>query len=215
MKTNKRNIIFILLSIFYLVGIVGILIPSARSNIISYTPFNLILTAVLFVVANGDYSAKFFFSAFVVFIIGLAIEIVGVNTGLLFGDYFYGEPLGFKLFNTPLLIGVNWFILSFAAVGIFKKYVQNRVINAILSALLLVGLDFIIEPVAMQLSFWSWGEVGAVKHEVPTQNYAMWFLVALGISDFINYQRLKIQFEIAVFVILLQFAFFGILNLGL
>ena len=39
-------------------------------------------------------------------------ESLGVNYGLIFGNYEYGNNLGFKFFGVPFLIGINWIILT-------------------------------------------------------------------------------------------------------
>ena len=53
-------------------------------------------------------------------------ETIGVNFGILFGDYEYGENLGFKIFGVPFLIGINWIVLTFITGSlsslIFKKF---------------------------------------------------------------------------------------------
>ncbi|MFN2335752.1 MAG: carotenoid biosynthesis protein, partial [Bacteroidales bacterium] len=41
------------------------------------------------------------------------IEAVGVNTGRIFGTYTYGKALGPALWNTPVIIGLNWFLLIY------------------------------------------------------------------------------------------------------
>ena len=58
---------------------------------------------------------RFFIFAFS---IGFLVEVIGVNYGIIFGNYTYGKVLGFKVLNVPLMIGVNWFFLSIACGGI-------------------------------------------------------------------------------------------------
>jgi len=47
-----------------------------------------------------------------VFLIGFSVEGIGVATGVLSGSYSYGSAFGFKLFKTPIMIGVNWLFLA-------------------------------------------------------------------------------------------------------
>jgi bisanhydrobacterioruberin hydratase len=69
-------------------------------------PFALILGfagVLLFHEAKWDLKTL---TAFVlVYISGFVIESVGVNTGLIFGEYIYGGTLGYQIFETPLIIG--------------------------------------------------------------------------------------------------------------
>ena len=43
-----------------------------------------------------------------IYFIGFLIEALGVNTGKIFGEYVYGKSLGFKISETPVIIGINW-----------------------------------------------------------------------------------------------------------
>ena len=75
-------------------------------------------------------------------------EFIGVKTGLLFGDYEYGYVLGLKLFKVPLLIGFLWLTLSLGAKSIAQRFTSlPSQIAYILAALLMVFVDFLIEPV--------------------------------------------------------------------
>src|SRR6056297_2721763 len=41
-------------------------------------------------------------------LIGTVAEAIGVQTGIIFGEYIYGSVLGPKIFDTPLMVGVMW-----------------------------------------------------------------------------------------------------------
>jgi putative membrane protein len=43
----------------------------------------------------------------IIAVAGFFIEAIGVNTGLIFGNYVYKTTLGWKFLETPLIIGVN------------------------------------------------------------------------------------------------------------
>ena len=97
MTLVKQNIIPLILFIFYTVGIIGISIPSLNELTVSLTPMNLLLTAALFFWGIGRRGFKMFSAAFSAFILGYIVEVAGVSTGALFGEYSYGAPLGWKL----------------------------------------------------------------------------------------------------------------------
>lgn len=40
------------------------------------------------------------------------MEAIGVTTGVVFESYAYGDPFGIKIFETHIMIGVNWFFFS-------------------------------------------------------------------------------------------------------
>ena len=108
-------------------------------------------------------------------------EILGVNYGLLFGDYYYGENLGWKVLGVPLLIGVNWMVLTFLSAYISKQIFQNKWLTFFAGALLMVGLDFFIEPVAPVFDFWHW-DIG----HAPLQNFIAWFGVAFVLQILVD-----------------------------
>jgi putative membrane protein len=61
-----------------------------------------------------------------IFLIGFSVEAVGVATGILFGSYAYSDVFGFKIFDTPALIGVNGCFLALSTYGIVQYFTKNR-----------------------------------------------------------------------------------------
>ena len=59
-----------------------------------------------------------------IFWTGILVEFLGVNYGLLFGEYSYGKNLGPKLFGVPFLIGMNWVILTTIS-GSISNYITK------------------------------------------------------------------------------------------
>jgi len=210
LKSKKFYIVFLLLVIFYTVGVFGILNPGNNSDFLSYTPFNLILTTILLIWANGDYSKKIWLALVVIFAIGFGVEIAGVKTGILFGEYSYGKTLGTQVFDVPLTIGLNWFILSISAAAIGLSIFKNKLIQVLFAAALMTGLDVLIEPVAIQLDFWSWA-----GGEIPIQNFVMWFLVAVVVQFILTLIKPKLEPKIGYVVFGIQLLFFLMLNLFL
>lgn len=196
-----------LLLIVYLVGLVGIGVPSFRSLFLPLTPLNLLLTLVVFYKVNNDFSERFLILSLLIFILGYSIEAIGVATGLLFGNYEYGTPLGFKIFKTPIMIGVNWLFLTLSTYGIIQYFSKKAIWLILLPPFLMVGLDFFVEPVAMALGFWEWK-----NDTIPFQNYVMWFFTSLLIHALIYFFRPKINAKISFVIFGIQVVFFGILN---
>lgn len=109
-----------------------------------------------------------------VYLIGMIVELIGVNTSLLFGTYRYGENLGVKVFGVPILIGINWVVLTFLTATISKSFIKNKWLAILFGSILMVLLDFFIEPTAPIFDFWSW-ESGSA----PFRNFVDWFVVSL------------------------------------
>lgn len=208
MNWSKSNKAVFLLIIFYSVGILGLSIPEWQWLFIILTPFNLLLTLGLLFWGNDVFTNEFINISLGIMLFGYLIEVIGVSTGILFGEYWYGEALGFKLLDVPLMIGVNWLILSVGSYSIFQSYISNKIILAIASASLMVILDVIIEPIAVHLDFWQWQ-----GGEIPLQNYIMWLIAAMGIQLVLAYHGPFLKKKIGFTVIGVQFMFFGFLNL--
>ena len=120
---NKQNISIATIWIFHISGLIGI-IYSNSSWFIKATPLNLALSFLL-VLINTKISRKTVFLFILCFTVGMLAEIIGVNKGLIFGEYSYGNALGIKVFGVPILIGINWCILVFITGFISDKFFQN------------------------------------------------------------------------------------------
>jgi len=202
----KVRIFKFIIAIFYIVGIIGMAVPAVRPFFQILTPFHLILSTVILLLFHKEWSTNFYIFSFLAFTIGFGAEVVGVQTGLIFGDYTYGTVLGPKLLGVPLMIGVNWFLLVYVTGALLQEYVSNDILAAIIAALLMVFLDFLIEPVAIALDFWTWH-----SDDVPLSNYLGWFAVAFLIQ--LIYRKLKFSKDnpIAKFLLICLVVFFGIL----
>ena len=144
-----------------------------------------------------------------IFITGYLVELIGVNTSSLFGSYSYGDSLGFKLFNVPPLIGLNWLIIIISGASIARKFFQSKPIwfIAIISAIICTLLDVIIEPVAIKFDFWSWD-----GGSIPIYNYVCWLIFSFLFS--LLYLRNKVHVnKIGVYTYGVWVLFFAFLNI--
>lgn len=209
MNHSKVNISIVILFIFHVVGVVG-LSSDYQDLFLRLTPLNLLLSLGLFIWANNDFSVQFYKVVAILFVLGFLVEVIGVSTGVLFGEYTYGATLGFKLFETPLMIGVNWILLSLASFGISSFLLKKQLLIILLSSLLMVLMDVLIEPIAISLDFWTWA-----LGDIPLQNYVMWFFVSLIMNVLMSFNRLKIDYRISFGLLSSQILFFTLLSLSL
>ncbi len=206
-QLSHPNTAIIILVIFYAVGILGTKL-SIHPDFLLLTPFNLLLSISLVIWHHHPKEAKLWGFLLTCFIIGYASEVIGVNTGLIFGEYAYGPVLGWQLWDTPLMIGVNWAMLAYCS-GTVINYLAGRLpwwLKGILSAALMVGLDVLIEPVAIRYDFWSWEQ-----HLPPLQNYLGWFAVALPLLLLFHWLFKDSKNKVAIALFILQIAFFTLL----
>ncbi|HMS64949.1 MAG TPA: carotenoid biosynthesis protein, partial [Ignavibacteria bacterium] len=134
-------------------------------------------------------------------------EIAGVHTGKIFGEYSYGEVLGYKLYGVPLIIGFNWLFVILGAFSICNYFSKNNFIVVFFTAVLATVFDYLLEPVAMDLGYWNWANI-----IIPFQNYLAWFIISFLLSLSLIYFRLKISSEIYIHFFTAQLIFFLFLN---
>ncbi|MEJ8804332.1 carotenoid biosynthesis protein [Pontibacter sp. H249] len=207
-KTSKYNkyslpLAVAILFIFHAVGFWGLLFSGNQEYFQNLTPMNLLLTNALLFAFHKSWNRVFILFAILVFAVGFFSEVLGVHTGLLFGNYTYGQALGAKLWDVPLLIGLNWLMLVYTTGHISNYTKWHWLAKAILGTLLMLLLDFFIEPVAMQYDFWSWS-----GDQVPLSNYAGWFAVAFILQVYFQKANFEKQNQLAAFVYLVQLLFF-------
>ena len=204
----KKEIFWIvLITIFFAVGTIGIAIPEYRDTLVPLSPLHLLLTFVVLYYSRKGKKDKFFLFAFLVFLIGIAVESVGTNTGLLFGDYAYGPTLGKKIFGVPLIIGVNWATMVVCSSTLVFSLNIKLIWKVLLAALLMTALDFLIDPVAIKLNFWSWA-----NGEIPIYNYICWFVISLPMHYFYMKWNLVENNSVPKAVFVLLTIFFLVLN---
>ena len=143
------------------------------------------------------------------FVMGFSVEFLGVNFGLIFGEYVYGNNLGLKIGGVPLLIGANWVMLAFITGAVAAIFFDTSALKAaVFGAFLMVLIDLVIEPVAPKFDFWEFADVTA-----PLSNYIGWFLVAFPIQ-WVYQTQVKIKDRVFSFhLVLVQFFFFGVFSL--
>jgi|AVFP01.1.fsa_nt_gi uncharacterized membrane protein len=194
----------------YFAGIIGLNASGSREVFISLIPFNLLVTSAILFSFHKPWNHRFAMVFLAVALTGWIAEWIGTSTGLLFGDYQYGEALGFKIASTPLLIGLNWVLLSYSIWNMLTFFQLRFPFRIIFAVILMVVLDILIEPVAMDTLMWTWK-----NDTVPLHNYVGWAGVSFIV--FLIWSRYKDMEEnpLAVPVILLQFLFFAVMNVFL
>jgi putative membrane protein len=213
--------------VMHLVGLVGMIwIDKVWFSVL--TPLTLLLMVVGIVWTQSNRSLGFLLAIAIAFTAGMATESIGVNTGLLFGDYQYGTVLGPRILGVPMIIGFNWFMVSFSAAAatellLDRVYLRMRrtgnpgvkdlffrdLLHVSLAAVAATAFDWVMEPVAVELGFWSWtGGQG-----IPFMNYACWFMLSWLLVIVMKMLRVDTRNHFASNLFLIQTLFFGVLRL--
>jgi|GEM_PF-2066848 len=204
-------ILYILLT--HLAGFFGLIHPSTRNLFIFLTPIHLWGMFLVSILVSNYKDKKFLFTVLYLLIASFIVEFLGVKTKILFGDYDYKHTsLGLEFLEVPLVIGPNWVALVLSSSSltefIFGKRSVPFYLKTMVSALFMVFLDFLMEPVAVYFHYWHWNPGPAI----PFQNYLAWFVFSWVCHSFYQ-SRLPIFKNISLQVLYIsQVIFFLALN---
>ncbi len=203
-KLNVENISIALIWLFHVSGILGIIYGNSNW-FISFTPLNLTLNFLLLLI-NCKVNKRVLTIIILGFFIGMITEILGVQYGWIFGDYQYGNQLGTKLMGVPLLIGVNWALLTVITGAIAQQFYLNKFMRVLIGVGLMLFLDLLMEPLAPVFDFWIFdGE------EAPLQNYLGWAAVAIFLQFGYYFLKVRVNGSFPFHLYLLQIIFFSVL----
>jgi|LakMenEpi03Aug12_release.lakeMendotaPanAssembly.Ray.scaffolds.fasta_scaffold423995_2 putative membrane protein len=191
-----------LIWLFHVSGIIGILI-GYENWFVGLTPLNLLLCFGVVLWNIEPFSIKEMLILLIPFVIGFYAEYIGVHYGFLFGSYRYGDNLGYKLADIPLMIGINWALLIYASTGLSRYFSVNRYVRIVIASFLMVFLDFFMETTAPRFDFWVFKDGVA-----PLQNYIGWFLVALIANSCYMFFRPKVNQVLATHLYAVMLIFF-------
>lgn len=204
---KKEHLLISLLILFYSIGAIGSTLPSHSKWFLSLTPFNLLLTFSIVILGKETRKKNFIIFLISAFIIGISVELIGVHTGLLFGTYRYGENLGVKVFDVPLVIGLNWGIVAVAASSLMARTNLNTIVKIVVGGTLMTILDMLIEPISAHTDFWYWKD-----NIIPSYNFICWFITGIVIQSIFYGLKLEEKNKVFEVLLLVMVVFFIILN---
>ncbi|MFY0607345.1 MAG: carotenoid biosynthesis protein [Cyclobacteriaceae bacterium] len=204
MQILSKNILLpAIVLVLHIVGAVGTISADYNELFLALTPLNLVLTTAIILIGYKGDIKKIAFGFISCTLLGFSIEVIGVITGWPFGEYTYGETLGLQLLNVPLVIGLNWFLLTYCFYLITLLFRIHFLIKSCLASLGMVLLDHLIEPVAISLDYWSWS-----SGNIPFSNFVAWFVISLGLQLILHKIKLKGPKVLALMIVLSQFLYF-------
>jgi len=207
LKNLKFRYSAIFLIIFYIVGVAGILIPATHELFKKLIPLALLTSVGLLVMFHKQsFNKKTTIIFIVIAALSFLAEALGVKTGNIFGEYIYGDNLGPKVADTPLLIGVNWLMLIYCSIVIADTVSEKTAIKIFLPPALMVIYDLVLEQAATVLGMWSWTD-----GKIPAKNYIAWYGLSLLFTLLIRLLKISYSNKLAPCVMAIQFIFFVIL----
>jgi len=193
---------------FYIIGFSGLIIPFSNPVFLKLTPFALLLSfaAVLLYYESAEKKTLWVFA--LLYFLSFALEVAGVKTGMIFGDYHYGNGLGFKILETPFLIGINWVLLLFLSASFLQRFRLGTVSFALSASLVMTLYDVFLEQVAPLLDLWYWAGGSA-----PLKNYISWFIAGFIFHMIIRLSGIKPHSRIAPLIFTCHLMFFIFIKL--
>jgi bisanhydrobacterioruberin hydratase len=188
--------------IFYSVGIAGLIIPVSSPWFMSLIPLALLLSFFFLALYHEHYSKRLVVFFLVVYLTGFAVEVLGVHTHLLFGEYRYGANLGIKVLDTPLMIGLNWVLLVYLTAAVTNYWNWPPAVKILIASAMMLVYDLVLEQVAPALDMWHWQQ-----GEVPLKNYGTWLIMAVVFHTAARLFHIKINNRLATVILFCQFLF--------
>jgi uncharacterized membrane protein len=204
---NKTSLLK-LMAIIYTVGIVGLLLPVSKEFFTSITPINIILVAAMVFAVEEKWNLNLIIAALVIGGLGFGVEVAGVHTGKIFGDYFYRDTLGPQFMGVPILLALNWFFLIYSIQAILYHY--GILLSALLGSIALVVYDSVLEPFAINFNLWVWQGEGVP----PVQNFLAWGSISFVLILLFRVIAGERKNKLAAPLLTIQFVFFTVLMLA-
>lgn len=192
--------------VFYGVGLALYFTPFTHDLFIRITPYTLVLVAFAIFSHHKEWTVKTTAVLVGIFVLSSIVEMVGVATGKVFGDYVYGQGLGVKIADVPVIIGLNWVFLVYASNSIISRYTSKNSLIILGAAILMLVYDGLLEKVAPLMDMWLF-----LENDPPLSNYVVWFLLALLFNGAIQYFKINTQNKPARWLFFIQFCFFVII----
>ncbi|MDX1777930.1 MAG: carotenoid biosynthesis protein [Thermodesulfobacteriota bacterium] len=198
----------VFLVVTFILGFIGHGFEVSREAMITLTPWVLLIaSSVVCYPAIRKANNQAIIWLVIAFAGTFVAEVIGVKSGLIFGDYKYGEVLGVKVFEVPLIIGINWVLVMLGAISLGNYFSTNTFLTALIAALIAVIFDIILEPVAITLGYWKWSNVSP-----PLSNYNSWFVIVFILAVIYGKMKVSMNLTIPRFYLFVQTLFFLLLQ---
>jgi len=186
---SENNITILLWILIAIVATVNFLTGLIEGGVLNkLAPFINVLCTTLFTFIHGirKYGTERMIAFFLfTFAISWSYETCSILTGFPFGNYYYSDALGPKLWLVPLLIMPAYFsvcylswIIAHVLLDKFQSSLNRIMVFAVplIASFVMVMWDVSMDPVRATISkTWVW-EDGGVYFGVPFKNFMGWFL---------------------------------------
>jgi putative membrane protein len=126
--------------------------------------------------------------------LGLALEAVGVATGVPFGRYAYAATLGPQVLGVPLVVPLAWTMMAYPALLAARRLAGaggggRRLVTAVLGGWTLAAWDLFLDPQMVAAGHWAWAHPSPALPGVPTVpvgNTVGWLVVGTVMTALVD-----------------------------
>ena len=107
----------------------------------------------------------------------LLVEAFAVWTGFPYGEFHYSEQLGYTVLGlVPVSVSFAYTPILLGAMAVASRFSDRSLAKyALVSSLVNVSIDLVIDPGAVSAGFWEWTRPGAY-YGVPLINFLGWLV---------------------------------------
>ena len=184
-NSNAPNVMWVLVLVVAIVQVArGLFVDLAH-------PIQLLFIILPIIFAIFHATLRYGWRGMLIFVITCLVvsnifENMSVLTGFPFGDYYWTDVAGVKLFNVPLLTGVSylstgylsWVLATIIGGDVYRKSNWfTTVAVPMIGALFMVAWDLSMDPIMATIDHvWIW-EQGGGFFGVPLTNFLGWYFV--------------------------------------
>lgn len=118
-------------------------------------------------------------SFLIVLLFTYLLELVGVSTGIPFGEYEYATTLGIQVASVPLIVPVAWYSMAIPTLMLARSLSQRPLIVLFFATIGLTAWDFLLDPWMVGEGHWTWAnpEPSLPGLEgIPVTNFIGWII---------------------------------------
>lgn len=191
-----------------LAGIYLLCIPAfmfAQSHALARRFFWVVLLASFIVLLcfHKKWSREFVIAMLLIGGSGFLLEVLAVKTGYVYGYFLFGPALGYRFWETPVLLAAIWAGNIYSSRQIAAMVANDTFVVSLVSAALVTLLLFFMEPFAVREGMWSWN-----GPSIPRHRYIGVFIATL-VFQYIFSKSVKLSAnKLALPAYLVQLGFF-------
>ena len=117
-----------------------------------------------------------------VVVASLVFESIGLATGYPYGSYTYGDVLGPRLLDVPLLVPLAWLLMAWPSRVLAERLAGRPATRVLVGTYLFAAWDVVLDPQLVQAGYWTWAHPSPGLpgiDTVPLTNLAGWVLAGL------------------------------------